>query len=60
MHEANLSTATDEEWLEAHARLTEEGAAASFPQHELTFVWDPDLDPQSLIDENEIEVAPHG
>ncbi len=55
--EANLATITDDQWLEGHARLTEAGGV---PEEELTFVWDPDLDPASLLDPAEVEEAPRG
>lgn len=58
-HEANLAFVTDDEWLDAHARLVEENEGP-IPPAELTFVWDLQLEPASLIDEDEIEVAPRG
>ena len=58
--EADLGTATDVEWLDGHAALTEQGLADDFPEHELTFVWDADLDADTLIDANETEEAPRG
>lgn len=55
--EAGLGELTDEQWLEGHAALTELGG---IPEHELTFVWDADLDAKTLVDPDEVEEAPHG
>jgi hypothetical protein len=58
--EAGLASVTNEEWLEAHAALVECGMVSDFPEHELTFVWDPDLPAHMLIHNDEVEQAPHG
>lgn len=59
--EANLGSLTDEEWLEGHAKLTDlVRDDPDFPDEELTFIWDPDLDPRTLIDDDEEDHAPRG
>ena len=55
--EPGLASVTDEEWLEAHERLFSTGA---FPEGELDFIWDPSLDPQVLISDDERDEAPRG
>lgn len=57
-HEADLGTATDEQWLDAHAKLTDLLAGTDFPAEELTFVWDPELPASSLIDPAEADHGP--
>lgn len=58
--EARLGSATDEEWLEGHTRLTELVKGTDFPEEQLSFIWDPDLDPSTLIDPDEVDHAPGG
>lgn len=55
--EANLRDLTDDQWLDGHASLVESGQVDTFPPHELTFVWDPQLDPATLIDPAEHDEA---
>jgi hypothetical protein len=57
--EADLGSITDVEWLEGHEKLTEMVAGMpDFPDAELTFIWDPDLDPATLIDPSEVDHGP--
>ena len=56
--EADLGSVTDVEWLEGHDRLTQLLAGTDFPAEELTFIWDPDLNPQTLIDSAEVDHGP--
>jgi hypothetical protein len=55
--EANLGTLTDEQWIAGHSALVEMG---DIPPEELTFIWDPTLNPADLIDPAEVEEAPRG
>ncbi len=57
-HEARLSLATDQEWLDGHAALTDLLEGSDFPMEELTFIWDPALSPSSLIEPDEVDHAP--
>lgn len=57
--EADLGSVTDAEWLEAHAALSELVADdPDFPNEELTFIYDPDLDPRTLIADDEVDHGP--
>lgn len=57
--EADLGSVTDAEWREGHERLTEIVAGMDdFPDAELTFIWDPDVDPATLIDPAEVDHGP--
>ena len=48
--EANLGTLTDDDWRDQHERLR---ATSGFPADELDYVWQPDLNGDDLISEEE-------
>lgn len=57
--EGNLGSATDEEWLAAHEKLVElVRDDPDFPDEELSFIWDNELDPTDLIDPTEVDHGP--
>lgn len=56
--EGDLGSVTDAEWIEGHETLTHLLAGTGFPAEELTFIWDPDLDPATLIDGDEVDHGP--
>lgn len=58
-YEGNLGDATDQEWLDAHEKLVQLlEHDDSFPNEELSFIWDPELDPATLIDDDEVDHGP--
>lgn len=57
--EADLGSVTDVEWFEGHEALAAVVAGMDdFPDAELTFIWDRDLDPATLIDPDEVDHGP--
>lgn len=49
IHEANLGTVTDEEWLAGHRALIASGA---IPPEEAAYLYDPDRDPATVTVED--------
>jgi hypothetical protein len=50
-----LGTVTDDEWRDAHERLIADMPGLG---HELAYMWDPQLDPRSLVRPSEQDMAP--
>jgi hypothetical protein len=52
--EGQLGTVTDDEWRTAHEALI---ASGDLPADELTYTWNPELDPATLIGDDEVNHA---